>query len=89
MFMKVFGGRTKKGISPGRNVPHFTGGSGHFSNPSLPAPERTLHLGSAHRHRSYYPIAVQISVGFSSLGSAQCLHASAVGGFPRNLFQAY
>ena len=29
--MKVFGGQTKTDISPGRNVPHFTGGHGNFS----------------------------------------------------------
>ena len=29
--MKIIGGRTKIDISPGRNVPHFTGGNGNFS----------------------------------------------------------
>ena len=29
--MKVFGGKTNPDISTGRDVPHFTGGNGHFS----------------------------------------------------------
>ena len=29
--MKVIGGHTKTDISPGQNMPHFTGENGHFS----------------------------------------------------------